>query len=525
MSSPFPPNDDLSNDQQADPIYSPVYPEFPPADVVFPSEPPEFDGPQGNLAATFFSWVVIVGMTSLMFGLVFVTSFFAGDEETVASASEIMQANFQGKINVGVKAFLEEADQPNAAEADQGIELLNAGPPEQRFCYAILVCELDGPEDAYGEIVRIQNEMENTEGFSATEDQTRMAQLLATLFDSYSTGEWDSLSVVSTDDQDFLKEKLGWAAGLALHPEKGPDKAGRRLVVSSARTTFLLVVLLGLALCGLCVAGLVGSIVMLVMLFNGSMKSRFTTSNGRGGIYAETFAIWMVVFFLGSLSLALLHEVTGMSAVCSTFAQLAVFFGSLIVLVYPMIRGVPWSVVRQDIGWKMQNPVAEVATGGISYVTIMPLLVVGMLITAILAMIVTMFVPEASHQFVSSGSGSHPIENEIASGNPLMILGVFLTACLAAPIVEETMFRGVLYQHLRAREGWMPRVALVIFSGLISSFIFAAIHPQGIAGIPFLMALAFGFVLIREWRGSLIAPMTMHAIHNFIVTCFLLLML
>jgi membrane protease YdiL (CAAX protease family) len=37
--------------------------------------------------------------------------------------------------------------------------------------------------------------------------------------------------------------------------------------------------------------------------------------------------------------------------------------------------------------------------------------------------------------------------------------------------------------------------------------------------IPALSGLAFGFALIREWRGSLIASMTAHAVHNGILVC------
>jgi membrane protease YdiL (CAAX protease family) len=36
------------------------------------------------------------------------------------------------------------------------------------------------------------------------------------------------------------------------------------------------------------------------------------------------------------------------------------------------------------------------------------------------------------------------------------------------------------------------------------------------------MALGFGFALLREWRGSLIAPMTAHALNNGIVMTFLI---
>ena len=111
------------------------------------------------------------------------------------------------------------------------------------------------------------------------------------------------------------------------------------------------------------------------------------------------------------------------------------------------------------------------------------------------------------------------------TGGLTTILLVFLTACIAAPVVEETMFRGVLYRHLREWTGWRRRWISVTFSAVFNGLIFAAIHPQGIYGIPVLAILAIGFSLTREWRGSLLSPMLMHGMHNGLVTCVSLLIL
>lgn len=73
--------------------------------------------------------------------------------------------------------------------------------------------------------------------------------------------------------------------------------------------------------------------------------------------------------------------------------------------------------------------------------------------------------------------------------------------------MEETVFRGAFYRSLRFGNG-------VLIAGLVNGVIFAALHPQGWMGIPALTAMGFGFALIREWRDSLIAPMTAHAINN-----------
>jgi membrane protease YdiL (CAAX protease family) len=101
---------------------------------------------------------------------------------------------------------------------------------------------------------------------------------------------------------------------------------------------------------------------------------------------------------------------------------------------------------------------------------------------------------------------SHPAVGWMLGGLPVKLF-VFVLGAVLAPLVEETFFRGALFRALRTRRG-------LVFSGLLSGLIFAALHPQGVLAIPALTAMGFGFACIREWRDSLIAPMTAHAINN-----------
>jgi membrane protease YdiL (CAAX protease family) len=80
------------------------------------------------------------------------------------------------------------------------------------------------------------------------------------------------------------------------------------------------------------------------------------------------------------------------------------------------------------------------------------------------------------------------------------------------------MFRGALFGHLRRRWNWFISVGVV-------SLIFAALHPQGLAAIPALGAIAVVLAGIREWRDSLIASTAAHAFNNFIAITFALLLL
>jgi membrane protease YdiL (CAAX protease family) len=201
------------------------------------------------------------------------------------------------------------------------------------------------------------------------------------------------------------------------------------------------------------------------------------------------------------------------------------FFGSLAALIWPVIRGVPWSRVMRDIGWGSSiNPVKEFACGLGAYVCMTPLILLSIIVVVILSAIVS---PAGMvvGQLDGRNAPSHPIVFELAKSDPSVVITVLILACVAAPIVEEAMFRGVLYRHLRDSTVWMRHTVSVLSSAGVNSLIFAAIHPQGLIGIPVLATLAFGFSIVREWRDSLIAPMAMHAINNGMATALLLLIL
>ena len=151
------------------------------------------------------------------------------------------------------------------------------------------------------------------------------------------------------------------------------------------------------------------------------------------------------------------------------------------------------------------------------------MMVGGLFCVLIITVIVSLFAAEKP--FGTSVAAGHPIQEVIAGGQWIGIAYVVLMACIAAPIVEETMFRGVLYRHLRELSGNWARWSSVIFSAVFNGFIFAAIHPQGFIAIPLLTALAINFSLAREWRDSLIAPIIMHGINNSAVTALMLLMM
>jgi membrane protease YdiL (CAAX protease family) len=106
----------------------------------------------------------------------------------------------------------------------------------------------------------------------------------------------------------------------------------------------------------------------------------------------------------------------------------------------------------------------------------------------------------------------------LAHGDILTWLQVYALASIVAPIVEETMFRGFLYRHCRELTHRLGRAGSAVLSALVVSFLFAAVHPQGLMLVPPLMCLALGFSLAREWRGALLPSMFAHGVNNGLVT-------
>jgi membrane protease YdiL (CAAX protease family) len=49
---------------------------------------------------------------------------------------------------------------------------------------------------------------------------------------------------------------------------------------------------------------------------------------------------------------------------------------------------------------------------------------------------------------------------------------------------------------------------------LVTAAVFGMVHPYTTAGLVQVGMIGIVFGLLREWRGSLIAPMVAHALHN-----------
>ena len=211
------------------------------------------------------------------------------------------------------------------------------------------------------------------------------------------------------------------------------------------------------------------------------------------------FAVYLLATILLSLLVGRLSHVDRSLLISWLITSIPAL---ILAVIWGLMRGASFREMRQGLGWhRGSGLIVEIPLGIAGYIAGIPIVCVGFYITSFLMRF-------------TSRMPSHPILAE-----PMdtlgKILAIYLLASLGAPIVEETMFRGALFHHMRRRHSWW-------ISALVVALLFAAIHPQGWTTIPALASIAIVLAAIREWRGSIAASVAAHALNNGIVMTLLL---
>jgi membrane protease YdiL (CAAX protease family) len=104
---------------------------------------------------------------------------------------------------------------------------------------------------------------------------------------------------------------------------------------------------------------------------------------------------------------------------------------------------------------------------------------------------------------------TEPKQKDIAESFGPTFLQILLIV-IAAPIAEETCFRGMLFGGLREK---LPRLAAALICGLV----FGALHAlTGITAVPPLIVFGFLLALLYERTGSIIPGIILHMLNNTI---------
>jgi len=359
-------------------------------------------------------------------------------------------------------------------------------------------------------------------------------------------------SLGDQEREEFL-DRHGLFGGLVL--SYGEEQAQARIdAASSGQIMVLSMFAFGGAamLAGFIGAGLL--ITLCVLLFQGKLHARFRVhradaADDQGptswgwGMDPQGRLIWLetvAVFMAGFLLLGVSGDVLGAkypNAAWVAFYSLIGQWVLVLTLFWPVVRGMPWQRWRGELGWhRGEGFWKEVGSGLVGYLASLPIYFVAAIVVAIYILI---------RSAISGQDAAPPAEDNklldlAMSGNPVIIAMIFLLATLWAPVVEESVFRGALYRHWRGMFayifGWIGNAAAgsidtgasrlfsILFASLFTAIVFAVMHGYAVIQLLMVGVLGFVFALMREWRGSLIAPMTAHFTHNTIVLTFVIIL-
>ncbi len=500
-------------------------------DVPFPEPPPPPEPPpQDHLPVvpqpprwaglprfrTGLAWLAIAVFTGFMLLMQGIRTDAATDEAAGPDLGDAMQL-FQARYVVGWNSVAGSmSGGQGGAQMIAQLDAMPSGTVEQRLQICVVASELGGREAAADRLRTIDRLVE-TEGHELTADEATARAVFERLYgdreEETPTSLADRVESLPAEDRALLEQRYGWYGRLALLPAGTADSAAREEILSSAeRGAKIVVGVAGLGCVGVLV-GFAAAVLFLILAAGQTIVMKLPDSAAPHGVYAETFAIWFVLFVGLPLILALV-----LPASLGMASSLVVFFGSLVALKWPGRRGVEWEQVKADIGLhRGQGVIVEAFAGIATYVSSIPLIAIGLLGSLVTAAGASLFADQPEGLAPSGAPGGHPVVVELANGSVGTQLLVFMLAVVAAPIVEEIAFRGLLFRHLRGLSERHGRMLSFVFAAPLTSLFFAAIHPQGLIGIPVLACVAMGLSMAREWRDSLIAPMVFHGVSNGLV--------
>ncbi|MDQ6907766.1 MAG: CPBP family glutamic-type intramembrane protease [Chloroflexota bacterium] len=208
-----------------------------------------------------------------------------------------------------------------------------------------------------------------------------------------------------------------------------------------------------------------------------------------------SFALVVVVHFLPSSTGTPASETPTSTRllVANTVVGL-VIYGVILLLIWLV------TVRKYHVGW---SSLGVRRPPGLYFALVIPILV-GMYVAATLVSLVIV-------KLFYGGKAENPQVKDLTGGGGFSwtrLILALITASIAAPIIEELLFRGVLYGWLRTRWSAVGGV-------ILSAAIFSAAHA-----IPLILASIFvvglTLAIVYEKTKSTIATMTLHSLFNTI---------
>ncbi len=207
----------------------------------------------------------------------------------------------------------------------------------------------------------------------------------------------------------------------------------------------------------------------------------------------------MITFCLGALLASLLGEFASnwpkaQSEFCQILSALSLEIPALVwIALFLRQHNISW---KDAFGLRSNNPLKAAACGAGAVAFFIP--------AAWLMQMLSEYVMDAVHLNPQAQAAIQELQDPGVNLAEKVLIGVI--AIVFAPVVEEALFRGILYPALK-QSGW-PRLAL-----WGSSALFAAVHFNMVTFAP-LLVFALLLVYLYETFQNLLAPIVAHSLFN-----------
>jgi len=452
-----------------------------------PPPPPLITPRPQHSGSTLLAWLIIAACVALV---VIRNDRAAQLAEKDGDPIAPLQLKCYGRMVVGIKSAIKlkwgMAPLKQNLKEDKLIDSMDklATSADDKLKVAIIAGEINGADQA----------MARLEGLAKADNSPELTQDIATLRAIYQNG----VGSLDPPARASLAKHQGYFGQVALAYGVADDREPRQSLEQAGVRFIALVALAGLGILLLLLASFVCFILAIVFIASGKIRRAYVPDPAASSAYLEAFALYLVVFIafgfvVRQFNLDILH-----------WEWLALLIIPL-AMYWTARRGATAAQRQNAFGWIWgRGPHIEIPLGIAGYLACLPIEFLGVVISARLAK-------------MADAHPTHPILRML-DGDIWHVLAIYGLACGLAPVLEETMFRGALFHHLRRRWGWF-------ISALVVAFIFAIIHPQGWTLVPALGSFALVVAALREWRGSILAPMAAHAFSNFVVVSMAMLFL
>ena len=437
----------------------------------------------------------------------------AGSEKLAAQASvSAQQALMSSIVNGATSPMFSGPMGPQlSGMQDQVAALVYPDDPGSELASAAMLAQLGAPKRGMELLESLRGRISAGE-VDADEEFRSLLDAELALVSRIDRGE---ASDVPADERERIEKALG-PTGRMLVAKASGDQSTLEELQASGALVLGLIVFLGVGAVGLGLVGLAFWVLFAVLLVLGKTSGLAREQGDWNHVYAEVFAVWLVAYMALPRVLRALVPLESLlsSDAALVLGVLLTLLAAAAALWWGTVRGLPLRMLLSGCGvarWGVMDVVWGVACWSMGIVA----LAAGVGVAVVLSKLF--------------GDGtmrpSHPIQQMVQDSGGLGLLCTYMLACVSAPLFEELFFRGAMYRNLRTGLGRWGPLGSAAASMAISSFIFAAIHPQGLIFVPVLGGLAVGFCVMREWRGSINASIVAHALNNFTVLSLNVLML